>query len=199
MATRARNGSSRQRDGLADAALRALSPDEDESPRPRTGPGSRGGRGGSPSRNTTGRSAQKSGSAGNSRKPSAKGTQRGPASRNTGQRNAAKRNAKGRSAKGSSAKGRSARGRSAPGRSRDPVVILIGWIGRTPPAAWGGVAGSLGFLVRAVGRGARDLDPHHRRDGVGLLTLGVAIVLAASLWGRMGNAAGRAIRTVLDA
>jgi DNA segregation ATPase FtsK/SpoIIIE-like protein len=60
------------------------------------------------------------------------------------------------------------------------------------------VAGSLGFAVRAVGRGARDLDPHHRRDGVGLLTLGVAIVLAASLWGRMGNAVGHAIRTVFD-
>jgi DNA segregation ATPase FtsK/SpoIIIE, S-DNA-T family len=60
------------------------------------------------------------------------------------------------------------------------------------------VAGSLGFAVRAVGRGARDLDPHHRRDGLGLLTLGVAIVLAASLWGRMGNPVGHAIRTVFD-
>ena len=56
-------------------------------------------------------------------------------------------------------------------------------------------AGAVGFAARAVGRGARDLDPHHRRDGVGLLTLGVAIVLAASLWGRMGNTVGRAIRT----
>jgi S-DNA-T family DNA segregation ATPase FtsK/SpoIIIE len=59
-------------------------------------------------------------------------------------------------------------------------------------------AGSVGFAARAVGRGARDLDPHHRRDGLGLLTLGVAIVLAASLWGRMGNAVGRAIQTVID-
>ncbi len=60
------------------------------------------------------------------------------------------------------------------------------------------MAGALGFAVRAVGRGARDLDPHHRRDGLGLLTLGVAIILAAGLWGRMGNAAGRAIRTGLE-
>ncbi|MDQ2812006.1 MAG: DNA translocase FtsK [Actinomycetota bacterium] len=59
------------------------------------------------------------------------------------------------------------------------------------------VAGALGFAVRAVGRGARDLDPYHRRDGAGLLTLGVAIVLAASLWARMGNAVGRAIQTVI--
>ena len=58
------------------------------------------------------------------------------------------------------------------------------------------VAGTVGFAARGVGRGARDLDPHHRRDGLGLLTLGVAIVLGASLWGRMGNAVGRAIHTV---
>jgi S-DNA-T family DNA segregation ATPase FtsK/SpoIIIE len=58
------------------------------------------------------------------------------------------------------------------------------------------VAGAVGLAARAVGRGARDLDPHHRRDGVGLLTLGVAIVLGAALWGRMNNAVGRAIHTV---
>ena len=63
-------------------------------------------------------------------------------------------------------------------------------------AAWMLVAGAVGFAARAVGRGARDLDPHHRRDGVGLLTLGAAIVLAAGLWFRMPNAAGRSIRTV---
>ena len=74
-------------------------------------------------------------------------------------------------------------------------MILIGWTGRTIAAAWMVVAGAVGFAARAIGRGARDLDPHHRRDGLGLITLGVAIVLAASLWGRMGNAAGRAIRT----
>src|SRR3989442_14359145 len=61
--------------------------------------------------------------------------------------------------------------------------------------AWMLVPGSVGFAARAVAGGARDRAPHHRRDGLGLLTLGVAIVLAASLWGRMGNAAGRAIHT----
>jgi S-DNA-T family DNA segregation ATPase FtsK/SpoIIIE len=77
-------------------------------------------------------------------------------------------------------------------------VILIGWTGRAIAAAWMLVAGAVGFAARAVGRSARDLDPHHRRDGLGLLTLGVAIVLAAGLWGRMGNAAGRAIQAVLE-
>jgi S-DNA-T family DNA segregation ATPase FtsK/SpoIIIE len=90
-------------------------------------------------------------------------------------------------------KGRTAKGRPAP--PRDPVVILVSWTGKMIAAAWMLVAGAVGFAARAVGRGARDLDPHHRRDGVGLLTLGLAIVLGASLWARMGNAVGRAIHT----
>jgi len=95
------------------------------------------------------------------------------------------------------AKGRATKGRPPKDRPpRDPVVILVTWTGRMIAAAWMLVAGSVGWAVRAVGRGARELDPHHRRDGVGLLTLGAAIVLAAGLWFRMGNAAGRSIRTV---
>src|SRR5690349_19791917 len=89
-----------------------------------------------------------------------------------------------------------ARGRPRVGKPRDPVVILVAWTGKMIAAAWLAVAGAVGWAARAVGRGARDLDPHHRRDGVGLLTLGAAIVLAAGLWFRMPNAAGRSIRTV---
>jgi S-DNA-T family DNA segregation ATPase FtsK/SpoIIIE len=73
-------------------------------------------------------------------------------------------------------------------------VILAGWIGRAIAGAWLIVAGGVGFAVRAIGKGARDLDPHHRRDGLGLLTLGAAIVLAASLWWKMGNPIGRAVQ-----
>jgi DNA segregation ATPase FtsK/SpoIIIE-like protein len=75
-------------------------------------------------------------------------------------------------------------------------VILVMWTGHMIAAAWLGVAGAVGWAARAVGRGARDLDPHHKRDGVGLLTLGAAIVLAASLWFRLGNTVGRSIRAV---
>jgi S-DNA-T family DNA segregation ATPase FtsK/SpoIIIE len=82
-------------------------------------------------------------------------------------------------------------------RPADPVVVLIGWIGRVIAGAWMMVAGAIGFAARAVGRGARELEPHHRRDGLGLLTLGVAIVLAGGLWMRMDNAAGHAIRQVV--
>ena len=44
---------------------------------------------------------------------------------------------------------------------------------------------------RALGRSARDLDPLHRRDGVGLAFLGAAIVVAATTWWHLGNAASR--------
>jgi DNA segregation ATPase FtsK/SpoIIIE, S-DNA-T family len=75
-------------------------------------------------------------------------------------------------------------------------VILVGWVARAVAGAWMVVAGGLGFLVRSVGRGAKDLDPHHRRDGLGLLIFGAAIVLAASLWTKMDNAVGHGIRAV---
>jgi S-DNA-T family DNA segregation ATPase FtsK/SpoIIIE len=73
-------------------------------------------------------------------------------------------------------------------------VILIGWIGRALQGAWMAVAGAVGWVARSIGRGARDLEPHHRRDGVGLLTLGVAVVLAGGLWLRMDNTVGRSIQ-----
>ena len=72
-------------------------------------------------------------------------------------------------------------------------MILVGWVARAVAGAWMVVAGGFGFLVRSIGRGARDLEPHHRRDGLGLLIFGAAIVLAASLWTRMDNAVGRGI------
>jgi S-DNA-T family DNA segregation ATPase FtsK/SpoIIIE len=189
MAPRARNGSARQRGGLADAALQAPGPDDDESPRPRTGPGSRGG--------STSRSPRATSSKTGRSTTARSGQKKSGPTRSGPTKSGRKPAPKGKTANGRTANGRTAKGRQ-PSRSHDPVVILIGWIGRTLAAAWMVVAGSVGFAARAVGRGARDLDPHHRRDGLGLLTLGVAIVLAASLWARMGNAAGRAIHTVVS-
>jgi S-DNA-T family DNA segregation ATPase FtsK/SpoIIIE len=78
-------------------------------------------------------------------------------------------------------------------------VILIGWIGRVLQGAWMALAGAVGWVARSIGRGARDIEPHHRRDGVGLLTLGVAIVLAGGLWLRMDNTAGRVIYEAVTA
>ncbi len=63
-----------------------------------------------------------------------------------------------------------------------PVPRLLGAIGRTLRAIWLGVAHLLGAAARALGRGARDLDPAHRRDGLGLALVAGAAALVAATW-----------------
>jgi S-DNA-T family DNA segregation ATPase FtsK/SpoIIIE len=50
----------------------------------------------------------------------------------------------------------------------------------------------LGYLRRAVGR-TRDLDPAHRRDGVGIALLVLAVVTAAGVWWSAGGPVGAAV------
>jgi S-DNA-T family DNA segregation ATPase FtsK/SpoIIIE len=48
-----------------------------------------------------------------------------------------------------------------------------------------GLAHSVGWAARGVGRQAataRDIDPEHRRDGAGLLLLGLSILVAVAVW-----------------
>ena len=52
-------------------------------------------------------------------------------------------------------------------------------------------AHAAGFAARGLGRSAADLDPMHRRDGVGLAFLGAAVVVAATTWWHMGNVVGK--------
>ena len=63
-----------------------------------------------------------------------------------------------------------------------PVSRTFGALGRGVAAVWLGVAHALGAVARSVGQSARDLDPEHRRDGVGLVLFGVAMVVAAAVW-----------------
>ena len=49
-------------------------------------------------------------------------------------------------------------------------------------AAWVAVAAGVGKAARRVGTDARELDPQHRRDGLGLLFIALAIVSAAAVW-----------------
>jgi S-DNA-T family DNA segregation ATPase FtsK/SpoIIIE len=49
-------------------------------------------------------------------------------------------------------------------------------------AIWMALAHTIGTLFRALGRSARDLDPLHRRDGLGLTALCAAIVAAVATW-----------------
>jgi S-DNA-T family DNA segregation ATPase FtsK/SpoIIIE len=59
------------------------------------------------------------------------------------------------------------------------------------------VAHGVGALVRHLGGGARDLDPAHRRDGLGLAALAAALVVAVGAWGGAGGPFGHGVTTVL--
>ncbi len=62
---------------------------------------------------------------------------------------------------------------------------------------WLGGAHVVGAGVRKVGHTARELEPEHRRDGAGLLLVGLAVVVAASVWWQLpGNVFG-AVRAVV--
>src|SRR5512133_4315407 len=68
--------------------------------------------------------------------------------------------------------------RSGPG----PVLRAASAVGRGVVAVWLGVAHAVGSLARGLGRTARDLEPEHRRDGAGLLLIGLALIAGAAVW-----------------
>lgn len=55
-------------------------------------------------------------------------------------------------------------------------------IGRGLTALWGAIALVVGTVARGIGRGARDLEPEHRRDGLGLALIASAVIVAAATW-----------------
>ena len=52
---------------------------------------------------------------------------------------------------------------------------------------WRGIAKALGGAIRAITKGAKDLDPEHQRDGIGFLLLIVGLIAAAASWWRLDN------------
>ncbi|MFL6056901.1 MAG: DNA translocase FtsK 4TM domain-containing protein [Actinoallomurus sp.] len=74
-----------------------------------------------------------------------------------------------------------------PARSRapqrpDPISTLFLGFWQFVAQVWLLLARAVGGLARTFGRGARELDEEHRRDGQGLAFLGLAIILAAATW-----------------
>lgn len=63
-----------------------------------------------------------------------------------------------------------------------PVPRFVAAVGRLLRGSWLGLAHLLGATARAMGRGARDLDPAHRRDGLGLSLVAGAATLIAATW-----------------
>jgi S-DNA-T family DNA segregation ATPase FtsK/SpoIIIE len=68
--------------------------------------------------------------------------------------------------------------------------------GRAVRATWLMLAKGTGSTARSVGR-ARDIDPGHRRDGIALALLGLAVVIAASSWFDAARPVGAWVDSVL--
>ena len=81
--------------------------------------------------------------------------------------------------------------------SRNPFLILIGWLLAGLAAIWMELAGGVGYVARLFGDSARDLDPAHRRDGVGLAVLAAAIVTAGAAWWHLGSPFGQGLTALV--
>ncbi len=69
-------------------------------------------------------------------------------------------------------------------------VRLLGWF-------WRALARVIGAGVRGVGHSARELDPAHRRDGLGFSLIALSGIVAAREWWGLSGRAGEVIHAVV--
>jgi S-DNA-T family DNA segregation ATPase FtsK/SpoIIIE len=100
-------------------------------------------------------------------------------------------------------KGRAPRGTSSKPRRTGPhpLTVALGalcrGIGRVLAFLGSGLARLVGGGARRIGSGARDLDPAHRRDGLGLLLIGAALIVAATVWWGLQGAVAEGVAAVV--
>ncbi|MFD8978986.1 DNA translocase FtsK [Streptomyces sp. NPDC059564] len=71
-----------------------------------------------------------------------------------------------------------------------PAPSPTGGVVRLVRACWLGLAHAIGAVLRGLGRGAKNLDPAHRKDGVALLLLALALIVAAGTWSNLSGPVG---------
>lgn len=71
-----------------------------------------------------------------------------------------------------------------------PAPSPTGGVYRLARACWLGLAHAIGAMFRGMGRGAKNLDPAHRKDGLALLLLGLALVIAGGTWSNLSGPVG---------
>ena len=67
---------------------------------------------------------------------------------------------------------------------------------RAVRGTWMGMAHVAGGTVRRIGSSARELEPEHRRDGIGFAFIALAIIVAAREWWGLQGVAGDVIHAV---
>ena len=73
----------------------------------------------------------------------------------------------------------------------------FGALARAIAAIWLGIAHGVGAVVRGIVGGAKDIEPEQRRDGIGLLLVGLALVVAAGVWFEVPGGVMDFVRTVV--
>ncbi len=71
-----------------------------------------------------------------------------------------------------------------------PAPSPTGGVVRLVRAIWLGCAHAVGAVFRGIGQGARNLDPAHRKDGLALLLLALALIVAAGTWSNLSGPVG---------
>ncbi|TKA03262.1 DNA translocase FtsK [Actinacidiphila oryziradicis] len=115
----------------------------------------------------------------------------------TAKKAAAKPAAKKTAAKKTAARKPPAKKAAAPKVTPRPAPSPTGGVYRMVRAFWLGLAHATGALFRGVGRGARGLDPAHRKDGVALLLLGLSLVVAAGTWSNLKGPVGDLVQMLV--
>ncbi|MCK7626104.1 DNA translocase FtsK [Streptomyces sp. RS10V-4] len=138
---------------------------------------------------------------------SGKGTQRtaGPAKPRAGQsggaakKTAAKKAPARRPPARKAAPAKQAPARKAPAKrpAPKPAPSPTGGVYRLVRACWLGTAHAIGAVFRSFGRGAKNLDPAHRKDGLALLLLGLALVVAAGTWSNLSGPVGNLVELLV--
>ncbi|GGO91588.1 DNA translocase FtsK [Wenjunlia tyrosinilytica] len=72
----------------------------------------------------------------------------------------------------------------------NPVLKLL-------RGCWLALAHTVGAVFRGIGKGARGLDPAHRKDGLALFLLGLCLVIGAGTWSNLDGPVGDLVTVVV--
>jgi S-DNA-T family DNA segregation ATPase FtsK/SpoIIIE len=78
-----------------------------------------------------------------------------------------------------------------------PAPNPTGGVYRLVRALWLGLAHAVGAVFRGIGQGAKNLDPAHRKDGIALLLLGLALIVAAGTWSNLRGPVGDLVEIIV--
>ncbi|WP_265567828.1 DNA translocase FtsK [Streptomyces hygroscopicus] len=81
----------------------------------------------------------------------------------------------------------------APAPAPNPTAGLY----RLVRALWLGLAHAVGAMFRGIGRGAKGLDPAHRKDGLALLLFALSLIVAAGTWANLHGPVGGLVQMLV--